>query len=111
MTLCNAVYMMSNKKDGTIYTGPTNDLRSRIAQHKLGLVKFTKKYNLYNCVYFELCDDTGTALQMEARYKSYNRQWKIEMIEISIQTGKIYRQGLTNYYHSDRDPRIKSEGL
>ena len=39
------VYMMSNKKDGTIYIGSTRDLIKRIGEHTLRVGSlFTKKY-------------------------------------------------------------------
>lgn len=48
------VYMLSNKKDGTIYIGVTNNLERRLFEHKNNLVDgFTKKYNLHKLVYFD----------------------------------------------------------
>jgi putative endonuclease len=46
--------MLSNKKDGTIYIGVTNNLERRLFEHKNNLVDgFTKKYNLHKLVYFD----------------------------------------------------------
>jgi len=48
------VYIVTNKPDGTIYIGVTNNLKRRIAEHKLGFVKgFTEQYSLKRLVYFE----------------------------------------------------------
>ena len=41
------VYMMTNKRNGTLYTGMTNDLIRRAYEHKAGILEgFTKKYGL-----------------------------------------------------------------
>lgn len=37
------VYLLANKRNGTLYTGVTNDLARRVAQHKTGATSgFTK---------------------------------------------------------------------
>ena len=39
------VYIMANRKNGTIYIGVTSDLVKRTCEHKSGVVPgFTKKY-------------------------------------------------------------------
>ena len=48
------VYMMSNRPNGTLYTGVTNDLVRRAFEHKEGIIDgFTKRYRLTRLVYFE----------------------------------------------------------
>jgi putative endonuclease len=48
------VYILASGMNGTIYVGVTKDLRNRIWQHKQGINEsFTKKYHVYNLVYFE----------------------------------------------------------
>ena len=40
-----AVYMMSNRRHGTIYIGVTSELVTRVTQHKSGEIKgFTRRY-------------------------------------------------------------------
>ena len=47
-----AVYMMANKQNGTLYTGVTRDLVSRVYQHKDAQVPcFTSKYSCKLLVY------------------------------------------------------------
>lgn len=78
----NWVYIMTNRRNGTLYTGSTSDIVSRVTDHRLGRLRgFTSKYNLTRLVWFELQDDMDTALLREKRIKSWNRQWKIDMIE------------------------------
>ena len=41
------MYILSNKKNGTLYIGMTNDLERRMFEHKNKLIKgFTQKYDL-----------------------------------------------------------------
>jgi putative endonuclease len=59
-------YILSSKPNGTLYTGFTSDLLSRVYEHKNDIVKgFTKKYGIHKLVYFEQCDDYDAAPQRE----------------------------------------------
>ena len=42
---------------------------------------FTKKYEVHKLVYFEQFDDAENAIKREKRLKSWNRAWKIRLIE------------------------------
>jgi len=78
------VYIMTNKPNGTLYIGVTNDLVRRIYEHRNSIIDgFTKKYNLKMLVYFEMFDRVEDAILKEKRLKKWNRQWKVEMIEKS----------------------------
>ncbi len=75
---------MTNKPNGTLYIGITNDLVRRSYEHKNNLIDgFTKKYNLKMLVYFEVFDRVEDAIFREKRLKKWNRQWKTELIEKS----------------------------
>ena len=77
-----AVYILSNKRNGTLYIGVTSNLIQRIWQHKNNLAPgFSQRYNLHDLVYFEVFESMETAIQYEKRLKKWNRQWKIELIE------------------------------
>lgn len=77
-----AVYILTNKKYGTLYVGVTAHLKERTWQHKQKLVDgFTKKYGLDNLVYYEFFADMPTAILREKQLKKWNRGWKIELIE------------------------------
>ncbi len=77
-----AVYILTNKKDGTLYTGVTSDLPKRIYDHKNGITKgFTSKYNCSNLVYFETYDDMEHAIAREKQIKAGSRKKKIALIE------------------------------
>ncbi len=76
------VYILSNKKNGTLYVGVTSDLIKRIYQHKDGSIEgFTKKYDLKRLVYFEEGCNVNEAIKREKQLKKWNRQWKINLIE------------------------------
>ena len=76
------VYIMTNKKHGTLYTGVTNDLVRRVYEHREGLVEgFTRKHDLKKLVWFEPHDDIEQAILREKRIKRWRREWKIQMIQ------------------------------
>ena len=52
-----AIYIMTNKRNGTLYTGVTNNLIRRSHEHKGGMVKgFAKKYGCDQLVYYEILE-------------------------------------------------------
>ena len=76
------VYFETNKRNGTIYTGVTNDLVRRAHEHREGLVGgFTKRYGLKRLVWFEGHDTMPLAIQREKSLKRYDRAWKVALIE------------------------------
>ena len=76
------VYIMANRKNGTIYIGVTSDLVGRVYQHREGLVPgFTKRYGCKMLVYFEVYDDLQDARLRELQMKEWKRNWKIRLIE------------------------------
>lgn len=75
-------YILSNKKNGTLYIGVTNDLLRRIYEHKRKLVDgFTASYDVDKLVYFEQFEDIYDAINREKQLKKWNRSWKTELIE------------------------------
>ena len=76
------VYILANKKYGTIYIGVTSNLEKRLYEHKYKLIEgFTKKYNVNKLVYFEECNNIQSSIVREKQLKKWNRKWKIELIE------------------------------
>ncbi|HEC25827.1 MAG TPA: GIY-YIG nuclease family protein [Gammaproteobacteria bacterium] len=77
-----AVYLITNKLGGTLYTGVTSDLPKRIWQHKNSVTKgFSAKYNLTKLVYFELFGDIYQAITREKQIKSGSREAKLKLIK------------------------------
>ena len=64
------VYIMTNRRNGTLYTGVASDLPRRVYQHREGLMEgFTRRYGLKMLVYYEQYDDIRTAIQREKTIK------------------------------------------
>ena len=76
------VYILANKKNGTLYTGVTSDLRRRVGEHKAEQVEgFTKKYHVHTLVYYERGDGMEGAIMREKQIKAGSRECKIKLIE------------------------------
>ena len=75
------IYILTNKHNTTLYLGVTNDLRRRVAEHKLHINSgFTDKYNIEKLVYFEIHEQIYEAIQREKQLKKWRRQWKNALI-------------------------------
>ena len=78
------VYILANKRNGTLYVGVTSDLIKRIWQHKNNVVKgFTERYSVHQLVWYELHETMGSAIRKEKMLKNWKRVWKLELIERS----------------------------
>jgi len=76
------VYIMANRKNGTIYIGVTSDLPRHAYEHREGLIPgFTKRYGCKLLVWFEAYDDLQDARLRELQMKEWNRSWKVRLIE------------------------------
>ena len=76
------VYILASKKDGTLYTGVTNSLARRIAEHKAGEGSaFTASYKAMRLVWYEEHFDIRDAITREKQIKRWRRTWKIDLIE------------------------------
>ena len=77
-----AVYMMTDRRYGVLYTVVTAYFLKRIGQHRAGEgSQFTARYNCKRLVWSERHEDIKVAIQREKSIKRYARQWKINLIE------------------------------
>jgi putative endonuclease len=75
------VYLVTNRPNGTLYVGVTDNLARRIWEHREGLVEgFTKRYGLKRLVYAEHYEEIRIARQREQNLKHYPRAWKVRLI-------------------------------
>lgn len=75
------IYVLANKRNGTLYIRVTSDLRKRVWEHKHDLVDgFTKRYRIHMLVWYELCSDMAGAIMREKQLKKWNRKWKLQLI-------------------------------
>ena len=75
------VYMMTNRRDGLLYTGVTSNLLKKAFEHREGLADgFTKRYGLKLLVYYEPFDDIREAIRREKAIKHWPRAWKVRLL-------------------------------
>ena len=77
-----AVYILTNSRNGTLYTGVTSNLQKRVWEHKSNLVVgFSNRYSTHMLVYYETHDNMINAITREKQIKGWKRTWKIRLIE------------------------------
>jgi len=76
------LYILANRRNGTLYVGVTSDLVKRIEEHRQKLVEgFTRKYEITHLVYFETFEEIREAIIRERQIKEWKRKWKTELIQ------------------------------
>jgi len=88
------VYIITNIKNTVLYTGVTNNLINRIANHrnKKGS-KFASKYNISKLVWYEGFHRTQDAIAAEKKIKAGSCAKKIKLIEsVNPQWDDLYEQ-------------------
>jgi putative endonuclease len=75
------VYIMTNRPNGTLYLGVTNNIARRVREHQDGVgSRFTHRYKLYPLVYAEPHENMPSAIQRETNLKRWPRAWKVRLI-------------------------------
>jgi putative endonuclease len=76
------VYIVANRRRGTLYTGVTSDPPRRAFEHREGLVKgFSAKYGCTMLVWYEVHDTMIEAITREKQIKAGSRAKKLALIE------------------------------
>ncbi|WP_147141966.1 GIY-YIG nuclease family protein [Rickettsia asiatica] len=76
------VYIVTNKKNGILYTGVTSNLIKRVYQHKNDIIRgFSKKYNCKILVFYEIHETMNSVINREKQIKAGSRDKKIKLIE------------------------------
>jgi putative endonuclease len=82
-----AVYIMANRRNGTLYVGVTSNLPQRIWQHRVGMIAgFTKRYGCKRLVCYEVHSTMIEAIAREKQIKSGSRKKKLALIEATNPT-------------------------
>ena len=76
------IYIMSNKPNGAVYIGVTDNLAARLLEHegKVYRKSFTAQYNCDKLVYFEEFQNGLDTSTREKQLKKWKRNWKINLI-------------------------------
>jgi putative endonuclease len=76
------VYIVANKRHGTLYTGVTSNLPKRAFEHREGLIEgFSAKYSCKILAWYELHETMIEAIAREKQIKAGSRAKKIALIE------------------------------
>ena len=76
------VYIMANRRNGTLYVGVTSDLPKRAYQHRNGWAPgFTRTYDCKILVWYEVHETMESAILREKQIKGGSRAKKLALIE------------------------------
>jgi putative endonuclease len=76
------VYIVASRRNGTLYTGHTDDLFKRIFQHRTeAFPGFSKRYGCKTLVWWEAHESREAARCRESQIKEWKRLWKLSLIE------------------------------
>jgi putative endonuclease len=76
------VYMLASRRNGTLYTGSTDDLLKRVWEHRTkARGGFTARHGVSRLVWFENHWSREAAFRRERQIKEWRRGWKLRLIE------------------------------
>ena len=77
------IYILFNKRNGTLYTGVTSNLKQRVYEHKTKVHEesFTAKYSVDKLGYYEEYVLIKDAIAREKQIKAGSRAKKLQLIE------------------------------
>jgi putative endonuclease len=82
MTKQPCVYIVVNKRNGTLYAGVTSDLPRRAFEHREGIIKgFSARYGCKMLIWYEVHETMADAITREKQIKAGNRAKKLALIE------------------------------
>lgn len=78
------VYILTNKRHTTLYTGVTSNIINRIWEHKNKVYSncFTSKYNCDILVYYRFFSTIEEAIATEKSIKAGSRLSKLKLIDV-----------------------------
>jgi putative endonuclease len=76
------IYILANRRNGTLYIGVTSDLIARIHQHRTDCIEgFTRRYAIHLLVWYEQYEQMRGAIEREKQLKKLERSAKLRLIE------------------------------
>ena len=79
---CGWVYILFNKRNGTLYTGVTSDLVKRMYMHKNKVSEgFMSQHGVDKLGYYKQFDGVVSAIEREKQIKGGSRRQKVALIE------------------------------
>lgn len=76
------VYILTSKRNGTLYVGVTSNLVQRVWQHQQGVIDgFSARYGVKRLVWYELHDSMEAAILREKQIKAGSRARKVALVE------------------------------
>jgi putative endonuclease len=97
------VYIATNRR-GTLYTGMTNDIERRFAEHRAGSSVFTARYRIGKLVFVEVTSDVWSAIAREKQIKGWTRARKLALI-------RSVNPAMRDLLYSPKGPRVRKAPL
>ena len=70
------VYILKSTRLRKFYTGHTDSIKRRLAEHNSGKTNYSKRYRPWEVVYYEVFDSEKDAIKREKYFKSAaGRRW------------------------------------
>ncbi len=100
------VYILASKRNGTLYTGSTDDIAKRVWEHKNKVIKgFTAKYGVHRLVWCETHETREAAFRRERQIKEWRRAWKLRLIEEMNPDWNDLYETLNQWWRLNPSPR------
>jgi putative endonuclease len=98
-------YILASDRNGTIYTGSTDDIARRVYEHREKMRSgFTRTCDVTRLVWFEAHESRESAFRRERRIKEWRRSWKLRLIEEENPTWRDLHDDLLDLIRAT-DPR------
>jgi putative endonuclease len=65
------VYILESLKDGSYYTGHTENLEERLERHNAGMCRYTRRAKPFELLYTEVFATRSEAMRREKEIKGY----------------------------------------
>ena len=114
------VYMMASGRHGTLYTGVTARIATRVGEHREGSSRgFTSEYHVNRLVWLEHFEGIESAIAREKQIKKWRREWKVNLIEagnpewadLAVAMFGYPENSFTRHPREGGDPSPQSSGV